>query len=781
MLRIYGTDSRFRGKFAVSSQPPANNQLRVLDDCDLITLTRQSEIDSFNVLHPGCTTIGNLVINGMDASPAITNLDSLLHITAVTTDLSVMYTSLTDLSGLSGLTQVGGVLQAEHNALLASIGLNDLTLLGSISFRDLPVLTSMSGLSAHINTIGAITIDSTALTDLNGLEGIESITISNGGLNISHTLITSLGDLTNLKTITGYIRLDANPDFTHTGLTSLTDVWGFLFSSMPNLTSLAGLTDNLVNTQIGTFWMMNTGLTNLTGLDNITGAANFYIWFNNNLTSLQGLAGLQGNIGGGIAIFGNNILTDISSLSNITAVDDGTLEIRENNILTDLTGLGNITEIGGGLWIWYNSNLNSLSYLNNNLVIENNNGDEVKIVGNPQLALCSLTPLCNYLNGGGPATVDNNGAGCNSVEEILASCTNCASGMLITWTGANSSDWNDASNWSPASVPGTCDTVYIPEVNADYPVVNSNITIHGLIMDEFSVLDLHEYNLVNNGPVQIINAEIRSYGGGNSIIFRNAVDPRIEDADLHASNIKIERYTGTMELRYNYFTGDVTISDDIERLGPNYISGNYFDGNLNFTANSPASSAETSISSNYVDQVYGNAIFNIKEPVHFSAGNGYSLRIHGDLELNTDVDPDNIYLGEIEFGGGSYSYIRQTGSTPITMNTLFTTKNASYAYIIPEQTIYIKYAARFFIGIIKTTPSNPLVFLRDATVNQFSSSSWVWGPVKKIGNQQFTFPVGDSSHQGVMTILSTSDAANAYTATYYHNNPTAAGYDTAPA
>jgi len=45
--------------------------------------------------------------------------------------------------------------------------------------------------------------------------------------------------------------------------------------------------------------------------------------------------------------------------------------------------------------------------------------------------------------------------------------------VLRTWTGANSSDWNDPGNWSPASVPAPQDTVSIPSAT-NSPVVTTN-------------------------------------------------------------------------------------------------------------------------------------------------------------------------------------------------------------------------------------------------------------------------------------------------------------------
>ena len=44
---------------------------------------------------------------------------------------------------------------------------------------------------------------------------------------------------------------------------------------------------------------------------------------------------------------------------------------------------------------------------------------------------------------------------------------------VATWIGATSSAWSTASNWSPASVPGTTTDVYIGAGTDNEPVVGS--------------------------------------------------------------------------------------------------------------------------------------------------------------------------------------------------------------------------------------------------------------------------------------------------------------------
>ncbi|MFZ4057265.1 MAG: CARDB domain-containing protein [Ferruginibacter sp.] len=417
-------------RVAVSNTAPPVGQNRNTNCIvDTILLTSQADIDNFATNYAGCTTPNYLIIDGSNAIPAITQLNGLTGITEVVHNIRISYTAIPNLNALNNLTSIGDSLILERNDVLTSIGLSNLTTLGGLYCSHLPSLNSLAGLSDQLHKTGFIYLDSTNVADLSGLQNIDSLTRNNGGLTIKYSPILDLSDLTQLKYIEGYLILSNNPLQTSTGLTGIESFWGFLIDGLPNLSSVAGLTTSLTNTNLGTFWFFNTGIAQLTGLEGLTNASNFYISGNPNLTSLNGLQNLSDDIGGGISIWGNNNLTDISALSNITGTTSGTIEISYNGIAT-LDGLNNVTDIGRGLWLAGNGNLTSLSALNNNLVIHNNGDpynfdqkDSVRIYDNYNLAICSDTSICYYLSGGGTAFINNNAPGCNTIGEIEFNCT----------------------------------------------------------------------------------------------------------------------------------------------------------------------------------------------------------------------------------------------------------------------------------------------------------------------------------------------------------------------
>ncbi|OFY87878.1 MAG: hypothetical protein A3F72_03125 [Bacteroidetes bacterium RIFCSPLOWO2_12_FULL_35_15] len=70
-------------------------------------------------------------------------------------------------------------------------------------------------------------------------------------------------------------------------------------------------------------------------------------------------------------------------------------------------------------------------------------------------------------------------------------------------------------------------------------------------------------------------------------------------------------------------------------------------------------------------------------------------------------------------------------------------------------------------GIINTTSTNILTLTDNATSTAGTNTSFVNGPMKKIGNQAFVFPIGKGSTWARLGIGTPSDATDAFTAQYF--------------
>ncbi len=205
------------GFLSVSAQRP-----------DSLYITSQSQIDSFQILHPNCTDIeGNVTICGTD----ITNLNGLNVITTFGSDLMIGKEVPSQLgfdgSNLEGLNNVihieGNLLIYGNYSLLNLDGLENLVSIGGnlelgkmielTAWMSNPKLNSLSGLS-NLSSIGGdlALIFNTSLPDLSGLE---SLTTISGNLEIEgNTHLTNLSGLSNMTTLGGNLIVESNNHLT---------------------------------------------------------------------------------------------------------------------------------------------------------------------------------------------------------------------------------------------------------------------------------------------------------------------------------------------------------------------------------------------------------------------------------------------------------------------------------------------------------------------------------------------------------------------------------------
>jgi hypothetical protein len=82
---------------------------------------------------------------------------------------------------------------------------------------------------------------------------------------------------------------------------------------------------------------------------------------------------------------------------------------------------------------------------------------------------------------------------------LAVTATAIASG--ITWTGATSSSWNVASNWSTGAVPTSADNVLIPGGTSNAPMLAATASVRNLTINGGS-----------NGSIELSNYVLRAYG-----------------------------------------------------------------------------------------------------------------------------------------------------------------------------------------------------------------------------------------------------------------------------
>lgn len=189
--------------------------------------------------------------------------------------------------------------------------------------------------------------------------------------------------------------------------------------------------------------------------------------------------------------------------------------------------------------------------------------------------------------------------------------------------------------------------------------------------------------------------------------------------------------------------------------------------------------------------IFINNTFIVNAPASFQISNSFSIKGPGNFELKPGAtlqygSPDGISLlpniGNIRVAGtrtlpssAGYGLIggveMVSGSLlPDTVNNLFINKTNGTRCTL-SKAIRVNGDLLFRNGTIHTTTTNSLIIQAGATVTGASSTSYVAGPVMKIGNAAFRFPTGKNGYYRPIAISAPVNLSDAFTAEYFIDNP----------
>ncbi len=445
-----------------------------------ITLTRQSEVDSFPINYPGCDIIdGYLTISGND----IVNLNGLIGLKRINGYLKIKDNQI--LNNLKGLDSIHYITYFEinkNNSLLDFDGLNNLDTVFNFEVNGNNNIYNFNGLKNLVSIVYFYVANNIKLKDFKGLDSLKKIgtrfNISNNiallsfnGLNVLNFIWSfEVNTNDNLTNFNGLKKLDAIENFTITNNIKLKDFNGldslkkigtsFDISNNISLLSFNGL--KVLNFVWGFGVYSNPLIIDFTGMESLRYLEQFTIDNNNSLKNFKGLDGinqlhqtcylnrnnsLQNFIGfqnvqkfnSTFSIVENPSIQNFSGLENVKYI--GSLEVLKNQNLENFTGLNNLdtvpfsfqvndnpklknfdglqnfTKMGYAFFgVQRNLSLCSVNELNNNLILEN---PIFIIKDNPNLSCCKIIDTILKNN---PTTtnikINNNSPGCNDTTEI---------------------------------------------------------------------------------------------------------------------------------------------------------------------------------------------------------------------------------------------------------------------------------------------------------------------------------------------------------------------------
>jgi hypothetical protein len=238
--------------------------------------------------------------------------------------------ALSDVTGLNNIHAISGSLVVGGNNALSSLnGLEQLQYIAEnlrfgigaqLGWIGNQLLNNLTGLEGLTEIGGDLILTGNPLIDLEGLNNLA--VIGNDLVMEDNYIITGLAGLDNLDTISGNFQIGPYPgtggEWTPGGNASLVN-----FTGVPNLTSIGG--DFVV--------CMNNSLTSLAGLENVTSiGGDLIIYHNDTLTSLAGLENIDAGSIEDLEIFYNRSLADceIQSICNYLASPNGAVDINNN-------------------------------------------------------------------------------------------------------------------------------------------------------------------------------------------------------------------------------------------------------------------------------------------------------------------------------------------------------------------------------------------------------------------------------------------------------------------
>lgn len=352
-----------------------------------VALNSQVEIDNFAINYPGCTQFNHeLRIEPVNGS--ITNLLGLSQLTSIA-HVFIISTEINSLEGLHNVTEVNDLALWGNSNLQNLEGLNALTLVDGL---ELFINSGLQNLNGIVNLQSIERLNLFANTNLVDISALSFVTHSNS-ITIGGNALTDLHGLENLQSVSQDLSITTETIQNLDELSNLNQIGGSLY-----LAYLPVLND-------------------ISALGQISTLEDLYFLECGSLASLAGLENLH-TVNGNLRIGFMPVLSALNSLSGVTEVSG--LEIYENPFLTSLTGFEQLTTIHQNAYIMDNFILNDISALSNVVPEELS---ELVIARNPNLSMCDNDFVCSVIFDIDVIKfIDGNGVGCGSIPQVAANC-----------------------------------------------------------------------------------------------------------------------------------------------------------------------------------------------------------------------------------------------------------------------------------------------------------------------------------------------------------------------
>ncbi len=379
----------------------------------------------------------------------------------------------------------------------------------------------------------------------------------------------------------------------------------------------------------------------------------------------------------------------------------------------------------------------------------------------------------------------------NLILFLFLSVTSLQAGNNYTWNGSTSDNWGLAGNWT-ANGCGLCfglntNNYSVNNTFANNPIISGNpgFTINDILLSGGAQLNM------TAGTVNVLDDLVLTDGSDLIITggrMNVAGDLYIYD---NGSSITIDG-GGRIVVTGDVFFGETGggLPDGTNGSTSIVVNNGQFDcTNLTFsgstddshslTVNSPGIARITGDVSNASG---GDVVISIPDGFMRISGNLNMTSVADNLSMNggtlildgnwTNSGTSNLSQGTVQFAGN----IPQSITHPNTLSFYTLRMSNTTSNLTLNDSVIVQNRLIFDDGIIVGN-GNTVTFLDGAFYTGISDASHINGAVNKIGNNNFTFPIGNGSFFSPIRLNSNPDnIADVFQAEYIGSNPDLDGY-----
>tara|TARA_R110002050_G_scaffold97893_3_gene203434 strand:+ start:18618 stop:27962 length:9345 start_codon:yes stop_codon:yes gene_type:complete len=532
----------------------------------------------------------------------------------------------------------------------------------------------------------------------------------------------------------------------------------------------------------------------------------------NGTTLLEKTGGSDDNLPGGNTFVGNT--TIINSGNRYLLFGNGTADVFQGNLDLQNNGSHHLYIAYRGAGHSISGNLTSTNSATGTgdyrIYIAEGSNSTLSIGGNTTLnhngsgkTLRTYFGNSGDITIGGTLTANNSGTGTTS-QIYLANGT--ASSLTVAGTSTMTNN-NTASNSNRIYVgyygditfngalnlvnnAGTNESeIYCNYGSPSNVAYNQNITVatYSITSDGILFGAGGGYGTLASGKtISIPGVDAANYTGGQ-LYFRNfaQLGATAQTLELGANASYFQSYSSTWNgaltvkgprfyTRSSTFNGNVSLTKT-GGLDDNMYGANIFAGTASYTNQG---AGRWRIAYNVGNDYNGNTTFNQSSTGTLDPAYNTSSTFAGDITVNSG--------SIIRFGRAGGGRVILDGTTAQSINTVAATPGPEFRdlqtinasnEITLNTPITILTDLDLDQGNLISTSTNMIYVNDNAIASSASNNAYVDGPITKIGNDAFAFPVGDAGFYAPITMSAPNSGSARFEAEYFHKSPHTDGYD----